>query len=59
MLTCECLTKVSNSMFCSSCDLDYYVICGPDAGSSECSPEVNMCGPDYDTDCVPDCHPNE
>ena len=42
------------------CDPDYYIICGPDVGSSECAPEVNMCAPDYgEGGCLPDCGPNE
>jgi len=43
-----------------SCDPDYWTICGPDVGSSECSPEVCDCAPDYGDDgCLPDCGPND
>ena len=47
-------------VYSNECDPDYYVICGPDVGSDECNPEVNMCSPDYGDDgCLPDCSPNE
>jgi hypothetical protein len=60
MLTCECLKKSNRVVNMSECDPDYYVICGPDVGSDECAPEVNMCAPDYGEDgCMPDCSPSE
>ena len=59
MLTLEKLTK-SAHVCMRECDPNYWVICGPDVGSSECAPEVNMCAPDYGEDgCLPDCGPNE
>ena len=59
MYKCEELTK---KIFIRErgCDPDHWVICGPDVGSSECRPEVNMCAPDYGEDgCMPDCSPTE
>lgn len=55
------IKKISgHSAHSKQCDPDYYVICGPDVGSSECAPEVNMCAPDYGEDgCLPDCGPND
>ncbi len=45
------------------CDPNYWTNCPPDAGECNphgvCGPDVNDCGPDHDTDCLPDCHPEE
>lgn len=59
MLTIKKLTH--NQRVCNrACDPDYWVICGPDVGSDECSPEVNSCAPDYGDDgCLPNCSPQE
>ena len=59
MLICKPMTRSRKTMHMTSCDPDYYIICGPDVGSSECAPEVNPCGPDYDTSCLPECGPEE
>lgn len=55
------IKKITGShVYSKECDPDYWTICGPDVESSECSPEVNMCAPDYGEDgCLPNCGPNE
>lgn len=59
MLSIRKLTH-SSRVHNRTCDPDYYLICGPDVGSDECSPEVNDCAPDYGEDgCLPGCSPEE
>lgn len=59
MFEIQNLTELNDSFVDNPCDPDYYVICGPDVGSDECSPEVNDCAPDYGEDdiCLPECSP--
>lgn len=45
----QCLTTGLNDIETDCWPADY----------DTCSPETDMCGPDYDTDCMPECGPED
>lgn len=62
MFVCESLTTGKGIAKMNSCDPNFWTNCGPDAdaGGGVCSPDVNMCAPDYGEDgCLPNCGPTE
>lgn len=59
-MTFTCLTniEITNAKLSFSCRPSDNDDCLPyDADS--CHPETDACGPDYDTDCMPECGPEQ
>ena len=63
MLSYKVFSDDNETAVCSQCDPSYWIYCPPDFGECRpegaCSPDVNNCGPDYNENCIPECHPEE